>query len=58
MKKLAPVNSAKIKYEADRKNKEFTEEYIAALEDYVKNYDNEQYKVKIKELKAELKHLK
>lgn len=56
--KLAPVNSAKIKYEADRKNKEFIEEYIAALEDYVKTYDNEQYKVKIKELKAELKHLK
>lgn len=56
--KLAPVNSAKIKYEADRKNKEFTEEYIAALEDYVKKYDNEQYKVKIEKLKAELKHLK
>ncbi|UKB85476.1 hypothetical protein LF887_07615 [Chryseobacterium sp. MEBOG06] len=56
--KLAPVNSAKTKYEADKTNKEFIEEYIAALEEYVKEYDNETYKEKIKELKHELKQLK
>jgi hypothetical protein len=56
--KLAPVNSAKTKYEADKTNKEFIEEYIGALEDYVKEYDDETYKEKIKELKHELKQLK
>ncbi|MCT2560702.1 hypothetical protein [Chryseobacterium herbae] len=56
--KLAPVESAKIKYEADRTNREFIEEYIAALEDYLKTYDSEEYKIKIEELKAELKQLK
>ncbi|WP_300688145.1 hypothetical protein [Chryseobacterium sp.] len=56
--KLAPVNSAKTKYEAYKTNKEFIEEYIAALEEYVKEYDNETYKEKIKELKHELKQLK
>ena len=56
--KQAPVNSAKIKYEADRTNKEFIEEYIAALEEYVKYYDDKAYKEKIKELQLELKQLK
>ncbi|PTT36232.1 hypothetical protein DBR28_11260 [Chryseobacterium sp. HMWF028] len=56
--KMAPVNSARIKYEADRKNKEFIEEYISALEGYVEYDDNETYKEKIKELKQELKQLK
>ncbi|MBB6329463.1 hypothetical protein HNP24_000413 [Chryseobacterium sediminis] len=56
--KLAPVNSAKTKYEADKTNKEFVEEYISALEEYVKDYDDETYKVKIKELQLELKQLK
>ncbi|MCT2408972.1 hypothetical protein NZD88_15605 [Chryseobacterium antibioticum] len=56
--KIAPIQSAKIKYEADRTNKEFIEEYIAALEDYVKTYDSEEYKIKIEELKAELRKLK
>ncbi|CAM3140449.1 hypothetical protein DRF59_19520 [Chryseobacterium flavum] len=56
--KLAPVNSAKIKYEADRANKEFIKEYISALEEYVKDYDDEAYKEKIKELKYELEQLK
>ncbi|NIF06431.1 hypothetical protein F3J23_13365 [Chryseobacterium sp. Tr-659] len=56
--KQAPVNSAKIKYEADRTNKEFIKEYISALEDYVKTYDDETYEAKIKELKKELKQLK
>ncbi|PIF45093.1 hypothetical protein CLU96_2093 [Chryseobacterium sp. 52] len=56
--KMAPVNSAKIKYEADRTNKEFVEEYITALEDYVRSYNSEEYKIKIEELKKELKQLK
>ncbi|MCD9619210.1 hypothetical protein [Chryseobacterium gleum] len=56
--KLAPVNSAKIKYEADRTNKEFIKEYINALENYVKDYDDENYNKKIEELRQELKQLK
>lgn len=56
--KMAPVNSARIKYEADRTNKEFIEEYISALENYVKYYESEEYKIKIEELKKELKQLK
>lgn len=56
--KMAPVNSAKTKYEADKTNKEFIEEYITALENYVKYYNDEAYKEKIKELKQELKQLK
>ncbi|AZA82952.1 hypothetical protein C1637_17580 [Chryseobacterium lactis] len=56
--KQAPVKSAKIKYEADRTNKEFIEEYIAALEDYVETYDDASYKAKIQELKKELGRLK
>ncbi|MGX5686345.1 hypothetical protein ACWKWW_17485 [Chryseobacterium cucumeris] len=56
--KMAPVNSARIKYEADRTNKQFIEEYIAALEDYVKDYDDETYREKIRVLKQELKQLK
>lgn len=56
--KLAPVNAARIKYEADRTNKEFVEEYISALEDYTASYDDEQYKAKLKELKQEVGYLK
>lgn len=56
--KLALVNSAKIKYEADRTNKEFIKEYINALENYVKDYDDENYNKKIEELRQELKQLK
>lgn len=56
--KLAPVNAARIKYEADRTNKEFIAEYISALENYTASYDDKQYKLKLKELKQELEHLK
>lgn len=56
--KLAPVNSAKIKYEADKTNKEFIEEYISALEDYTNSYDNESSRLKIEELRKELRQLK
>lgn len=56
--KLAPVNSARIKYEADKTNKEFIEEYISALEDYTNSYDDKDSKIKIEELKQELKQLK
>jgi energy-coupling factor transporter transmembrane protein EcfT len=56
--KLAPVNSARIKYEADRTNKEFVSEYIEALENYTATYDEESYKTKLEELREELKQLK
>lgn len=56
--KLAPVNSARIKYEADKTNKEFIKEYISALEDYVQSYDDKDSKLKIEELKQELELLK
>lgn len=56
--KLAPVNSARIKYEADKTNKEFIKEYISALEDYVKSYDDKDSKLKIEKLKQELELLK
>ncbi|MGH1516231.1 hypothetical protein [Chryseobacterium sp. JK1] len=56
--KLAPVNSAKIKYEADKTNREFIEEYISALEDYTQSYDDGNYKAELKELREELKQLK
>ncbi|WP_228460483.1 hypothetical protein [Chryseobacterium gallinarum] len=55
---LAPVNTAKIKYEADRTNKEFVQEYIGALEQYLKYYDDENYQAQLKELKQQLKKLK
>jgi len=56
--KLAPVNSARIKYEADRTSKESIAEYIIALEAYTASYDEESYKIKLEELKKELKQLK
>jgi hypothetical protein len=56
--KLAPVNSAKIKYQADPTNKQFIKEYISALEDYLQSYDDENYRAEIKELKQELERLK
>ncbi|MDR6544841.1 hypothetical protein J2810_000883 [Chryseobacterium rhizosphaerae] len=55
--KLAPVNSAKIKYEADRTNKDFIREYISALENYLNDYDDETYETKLKELKQELEQV-
>jgi energy-coupling factor transporter transmembrane protein EcfT len=54
----APVNSAKIKYDADPSDKEFIEEYISALENYLKNYDDPEYKVKLDQLKKELDKMK
>lgn len=56
--KKGPIDKARIKYEADKTNKEFIEEYIAALEDYVQVYDDQNYDMKIEELKKELKQLK
>lgn len=56
--KSAPVNKARIKYEADKTNKKFIKEYISALEDYTKTYNNENYKIKIEELKKELQQAK
>ena len=54
----APVNSAKIKYDADPSDKEFIEEYISALENYLKNYDDPEYKMKLEELKKEVDKMK
>lgn len=56
--KKEPIDKARIKYEADKTSKEFIEEYIAALEDYVQVYDDQNYDMKIEELKKELKQLK
>ena len=53
-----PINSAKIKYEADPTNKEFIEEYISALEDYLKVHENVEYRTKINHLKKEAQALK
>ncbi|KQT30976.1 hypothetical protein ASG22_19390 [Chryseobacterium sp. Leaf405] len=50
----APINKARIQYEADKTNKEFIREYISALENYLKDYDDENYKVKVEELRKEL----
>lgn len=48
--KLAPVNSARIKYEADKTNKVFVAEYIIALQNYLNAYDDEAYRIKLEEL--------
>ncbi|WP_027378370.1 hypothetical protein [Chryseobacterium daeguense] len=56
--KQAPIEKARIKYEADKTNKDFIEEYISALEDYTKTYPDENYSIKIEELKKELQQLK
>lgn len=56
--KEAPIHKAKIKYEADRTNKEFIKEYISALENYTESYNDENYKTKTEELKKELNQLK
>ena len=53
-----PINTAKIKYEADPTNKDFIEEYISALENYLKTYSDDSYQLKINELKQELETLK
>lgn len=49
--KIRPINTARIKYEADPTNKDFISEYLNALEDYLKTYDNLEYRNKAKQLK-------
>jgi len=59
--KLRPIETARIKYEADRTNKEFVAAYIGALKDYTQAYNDEQsarFKQRIMELEAELIWLK
>lgn len=51
--KLGPVNSARIKYEADRTNQEFIREYSDALEAYLQLYEEPGYRNKLEELKRE-----
>ncbi|MFA6276421.1 MAG: hypothetical protein WC622_06710 [Pedobacter sp.] len=59
--KQAPIISARMKYEADKTNKEFIEGYIAALKAYTEVYqddNSEKYNRLIKELHQELDRLK
>jgi hypothetical protein len=51
----APINSARIKYEADPTNPEFIQEYIEALENYLKIYNDEAFKIRLKELQSQRK---
>lgn len=51
----APINSARIKYEADPTNQEFIQEYIEALENYLKIYNDEAFKIRLKELQSQRK---
>lgn len=55
--KRKPIDAAKIKYEADKTNPEFIKEYISALEDYLKLYDNDDYQKQLAALRKELKAL-
>lgn len=53
-----PINTARIKYEADPRNKAFIEEYLEALKAYTAAYNDENatvYKLKIAELEQELR---
>lgn len=49
--KIRPITKARIKYEADPMNKAFVQEYLNALEDYLKTYDNQEYRSKAEQLK-------
>lgn len=51
--KLVPINTARIKYEADPSNEEFKKEYISAMKDYLKDYEDAEYKMKIKDLESQ-----
>jgi hypothetical protein len=56
-----PIETARLKYEADKTNKEFIDGYITALKTYTKLYDDEQtvsYQQKIVELEHERSQLK
>lgn len=56
--KKAPVLSAKIKYDADKTNKKFIQEYIEALTEYNAFNEKAENKIKIEELQKELSQLK
>ena len=59
--KQAPINAARIKYEADKTNKEFIEEYISALEAYTEAFQDENtesYRELTVQLKQELAHFR
>jgi energy-coupling factor transporter transmembrane protein EcfT len=53
--KMRPIHTARIKYEADPTNQEFKNEYISSLENYLKEYDNPEYKAKLQELQSQKK---
>ncbi|MFC3161426.1 hypothetical protein SAMN05443633_101504 [Chryseobacterium arachidis] len=48
--KRAPVEKARIQYEADPKNQEFIREYSTALKNYLKEYEDLEYEKKLHEL--------
>ena len=50
-----PIETARLKYEADKTNKEFIDGYIATLKTYVNLYNDEQ-KVRYEQLIIELEH--
>lgn len=59
--KQSPVETARIKYEADPENKEFIAEYIKALKDYTRVYNDATataYQQKIIELQQHMERLK
>lgn len=48
--KHSPVEKARIQYEADPQNPEFIREYCSALRNYLKEYDDPEYREKLKQV--------
>lgn len=48
--KRSPVEKARIQYEADPANPEFIREYRSALQNFLKEYDDPEYSVKLRQL--------
>ncbi|WP_042720121.1 hypothetical protein [Flavobacterium sp. B17] len=52
---IAPVNTTRIKYEADPDNMDFRNEYIEALQNYLNVYNDEKLKTELLKLQSESK---
>lgn len=50
--KRAPVDKARIQYEADPENPEFIREYRSAIQNYLNEYDDPEYSVKLRQLES------